>query len=396
MSKARIEAATLPSEASAERWLFRTSAAAALAIQALVVFGAPGLHGGEDLVPHLRLIELMLEAPGLHNVYAPAYHVLGALLSPLVGLELFPRLFALAGAAALMAGFRFFQRSAGLPAASAALFCFMPYTFSLSWCLPKVEAMGYALTLVGLGLLLRRRHMSVSIVLALTFLVHTAAALLLGLAGGVMALAGRDRRGLLALAGGTLLASPLFAIHVFSGCTVREAFLFSQNDYLRGALPWSFVGNPRTLLLLAAPLAIALAGAGAPDLWRRHRTVAIACSVLLLVYLNEIWLKPFGIGTTLDLRRGLTVLAIPIAASAGMALAAWPQLRVPLLALSAVFALSTTLFVVQDSCYVRPIDLAETREMVVHRCVFRWHGPANRMGGRPAAGPSRLPASEAR
>jgi hypothetical protein len=93
-------------ETPAERWLFRVAASFALALQLLVVLGAPGLHGGEDLVPHLRLIERMQEAPGLHNVYAPAYHVLGALLSPLVGLDVFPRLFALASAVALMAGFR--------------------------------------------------------------------------------------------------------------------------------------------------------------------------------------------------------------------------------------------------------------------------------------------------
>lgn len=380
------EALARTPELPSERWLFRVAAAAALALHAVVVFGAPGLHGGEDLVPHLRIIELMRDKPGLHNVYAPAYHVLGALLSNWVGLDLYPRLFAFAGAAALMAGFRIFQRCAGLPAASAALFCFMPYAFSLSWCVPKVEAAGYALTLTGLGLLLHRRHSMVSIVLALTFFVHTAAALLFGLAGGIIALANRDRRGLLALAGGTMLASPLFVAHVAGGCTLREAFLFSRDDYLRGPLPWSFAGNPTGLLLLASPLVLALAGAGGPALWRRHRAVAITCAVLVLFYLNEIWLKPFGIGTTLDLRRGLTVLAIPAAASAGMALATWPRLAAPVVAFSGVFALGTTLFVVQSSCSVRLIDLAETREMTVQRCVFRWSGPAYRPGGRPLPG----------
>ncbi|HTF35310.1 MAG TPA: hypothetical protein VK714_16625 [Myxococcota bacterium] len=383
------EALALTPELPSERWLFRVAAAVALALHAVVVFGAPGLHGGEDLVPHLRLIELMRDQPGLHNVYAPAYHVLGALLSHWVGLDLYPRLFAFAGAAALMAGFRVFQRCAGLPAASAALFCFMPYAFSLSWCVPKVEAMGYALTLTGLGLLLRRRHVMVSIVLALTFFVHTAAALLFGLAGGILALASRDRGSLLALAAGTMLASPLFAVHVASGCTLREAFLFSRDDYLRGPLPWSFAGNPTELLLLASPLALVLAAAGAPALWRRHRAVAVSCAVLVVFYLNEIWFKPFGMGTTLDLRRGLTVLAIPVAASAGMALAARPRLAAPVVAFSGAFALSTTLFVVQSSCFVRPIDLAETREMTVQRCVFRWNGPAYWPGGRRLPGDSR-------
>ena len=91
------EALALTPELPSERWLFRVAAAAALALHAVVVFGAPGLHGGEDLVPHLRLIELMRDKPGLHNVYAPAYHVLGALLSNWVGLDLYPRLFRLRG-----------------------------------------------------------------------------------------------------------------------------------------------------------------------------------------------------------------------------------------------------------------------------------------------------------
>ena len=84
------------------------------------LFGAPGLHGGGRRF-RLRIIELMRDEHALHNVYASAYHVLGALLSNWVGLDLYPRLFAFAGAAALMAGFRIFQRCAGLPAASAAL-----------------------------------------------------------------------------------------------------------------------------------------------------------------------------------------------------------------------------------------------------------------------------------
>lgn len=378
-------------ESPRETRRFRASAALALVLQALIAFGWPGLHGGEDLVPHLRLVERTAEAPGLHNVYAPAFHVLGALLAPAVGIAHWPGLFAFLGAAALLAGYRYFQRSAGLPAASAALFCFVPYLLSLSWCIPKIEAAGYALTLVGLGLLLRDRHVLVSIVLALAFLVHTAAALILGLAGGVLALARRDVRGLAALGGGTLLASPLFAAHLAAGCTLREAFLFSRDDYLRDVAPWSFATDPGGLLLLAGPIALALAMLGAAPLWRRSRPVAITCAALLVVYANEIWLTPFGMGTTLDLRRGLTVLAIPLASSAGMALAARPRLELPALALSGVFLVFASLFVVQRACYVRAVDVAETRELVVQRCVFRWSGPAYRPGGLPQQAPGGAP-----
>lgn len=370
-------------ESPRETRLFRASAALALVLQALLCFGWPDLRGGEDLVPHLRLVERTAESPGIHNVYAPAFHVLGALATPFLGLGRWPGLFAFLGAAGLLAGYRYFQRSAGLPASSAALFCFAPYLLSLSWCIPKIEAAGYAFTLLGLGLLLRNRHVLVSVVLALAFLVHTAAALLLGLAGGILALARGDLRGLVALAGGTLLASPLFLAHLAAGCTLPEAFLFSRDDYLRDVLPWSFAADPAGLLLLAGPIALVLAFLGAVPLWRRSRPVAITCAALLVVYANEVWLVPFGIGTTLDLRRGLTVLAMPVAAAAGMALSVRPRLEIPAVVLSGIFAIAASLFVVQRACYVRVVDVAETRELVVQRCVFRWNGPAYRPGGLP-------------
>ncbi len=380
MSSSQPVAASIAAETPRDTLVFRVVAGVAVLLQLLVIFGNPELHGGEDLVPHLRLIERMGEAPGLHNVYAPAYHVLGALLSPLTGLAIYPRLFALLGAVALMAGFRVFQRAAGLPSASSAVFCLLPYTYSLSWCIPKIEAAGYALTLLGLACLLRRRWVALVLVLAATFLVHTAAALLLGLAGGVLALARNERFGLLALACGTVLASPLFIAHMASGCSAAQALLFSQDDYLRGALPWSFQGGVAGFLLLAGPLTLALAVLGARGLWQRDPGLAVVCAVLVGVYLNEIWLEPFGIGTTLDLRRGLTVLAIPVSAAAGVALAAHPRWLLPMLGALALVAAATIFMVVPGSCYVRVIDVAETREMSVQRCVFRWTGPAYRPG----------------
>src|SRR5262245_5865006 len=105
------------SQAAGDRW-FRASAAAALALHALVLARGDGLQGGADLQVHLRLMQLMAESPALRNTYAPAYHALGALLAPALGYPVYTKLIAFLSAAGLIAGFRFFQRAAGLPAAA--------------------------------------------------------------------------------------------------------------------------------------------------------------------------------------------------------------------------------------------------------------------------------------
>jgi hypothetical protein len=139
-------------------WLFPATAASVIALHAILLFGSPGLHGGVDLLAHLRMVELMGSAVALRNVYPPAYHLLGALLSPLIGLAAYPKLFAVGATAVSIGCFRFFQRRAGLPDHVSILFALWPYSFSLSWSMPKVEVLGYALVFFGLGLLLARRH----------------------------------------------------------------------------------------------------------------------------------------------------------------------------------------------------------------------------------------------
>lgn len=336
------------------------------------MFGRPGLQGGADLLPHLGLIRRTAQQPGLHNVYAPALHLVGALLSPWLGLAAVVKLVSFGGAVAWIAGFRFFQRAAELPAASSALFALLPYGFALSYCTPKMEAWGYALAFVGLGLLLRGRRVAVACVVALCFAVHTAAALLLGVAGGVLALALRDARALAALAAGALLATPLLAAHLAAGCSLPEALLFSRFDYLRGV---EQRGSPRLLvLLLASPPALVAAAAGAGALWRRSRPLAALCAVLAVLYLNELWIAPFGTRTTLDLLRGLSVLAFPVAIAAGLALAPRPR-ATALLLLCALWTLGSVRHVLPRSCFVRPIGLHEIDGLEVARCSFRWQGP---------------------
>lgn len=362
--------------------LFRWSAAAALAVHALVLLGSDGLSGGGDLKPHLRLIQLMGEEPALRSVYAPAYHVLGALLSPLTGLAAYPKWFAWLSLAGLIGAFRFFQRSVALPDESSALFAWMPYHFALTGCLPKVEAAGYALALLGLALLWRRRHVPVALCLVAAFLVHTAAALFLGLAGGVLALALRDPRGLLALAAGTLLALPLPLAHLAAGCTPAQALLFSQGDYLRAAPRATYLEHWDWILWLANPVALVAAGFGARPLWRASRPLAGLCALVLALYGNEVWLAPFGARTTLDLLRGLTLLAIPVACAGGLALAGRRKLAIGAIAASLVVSGVAAREVLPRACVSKPIDLAEIASFDVDRCQFRWRRSARPGSGR--------------
>ena len=361
---------------------FRLSAALSLTLQALHSWRREGLWGGGDLVPHLRLIELTQQEPGLHNTYAPAYHVLGALVEPVLGFEAYTRLFALGAAALLIAGFRAFQRAAGLPDAAASLFALTPYVMSLSWCTPKVEAAGYALLLFGLAGLLRGRHARVALLLAAAFAVHTASALLFGLAGGVLCVSRGDWRGLLALAVGTLGATPLLAAQLAAGCSPAEALLFARGGYARalheGLVPrrWPW------LIPLANPVALAAALWGATALWRHQRSLGILCAVLVLVYLNNFWLAPFGHRTLVTPLRGLSVLAIPIAIAAGNWTRRSAGVRAWVVGLSALFAVAASVWVVPQACFVREIRSDEIGAVQVQRCSFLWRRSGTPQGPR--------------
>jgi hypothetical protein len=365
--------------------LFWTCAAAAVLLHTLLALIPPLIRGGADLLPHLRLMQQMAEDPDLRTVYAPAYHAIGALLSLVIGLGAVPKLFAFASVLAMIAGFRAFQRAAGLPDASAALFVLFPYSFALSWCLPKVEAAGCALVFVGLACLVRRRYAATAALLAVTFLFHTASALLYGLAGGVLSLARRDLKGLAALAAGSVAAAPLFALHLADGCTPAEAFLLSQADYLRDRqmTPLPFLDR---ILVLANPVMLVLGALGARPLWQRNRALAITCAVVAVFYLNELWLAPFEKRTSLNLMRGLSTLAFPVSVAAGVALqeltSRWQRW---ILAGCALWAAVAVFSVVPSSCHVHEFALAELQGLEVSRCQFSWRGPAIRRPGRPPA-----------
>ncbi len=329
--------------------MFRLSAAGALALHATLPFATEGIHGGADLRPHLRLLQQMAEDPALRTVYAPAYHALGSIFEPWFGLAGVTKLFAFAAAAALIAGFRSFQRAADLPDLASALFAWSPYAFALTWCIPKVEAAGYALAFAGLGWLLGKRYLAAAAALSATFFVHTAAGLVFGLCGGVIALARRDGRAIIALAAGSLGAAPLFASHLVAGCSLSEAFLLSSGDYLRP--PAAAPSNSRLahVAILAGPIGLLAGAIGTSALWRVNRPVALMSATVFVLYWNELWLAPFDMGSTLNLLRGLALLAFAVAIPAGFALDARRRLAPWILASCALWAGASSLWIVPNS-----------------------------------------------
>jgi len=374
-------------EAFGPGWLFPATAAAVIALHAVLLLASRGLHGGVDLLAHLRMVELMESAPALHNVYPPAYHLLGALLSPIVGLAAYPKLFAVGATAVSIGCFRFFQRRAGLPDHVSILFALWPYSFSLSWSMPKIEVLGYALTFLGLGLLLARRHAWLALVVAASFWVHTPGALLLGICGGVLALVRRDARALAALALGALGAVPLLGAHLAAGCSLQQALLFEEGDYLHIATLRSSMNRWPLLVALASPPALIAAIAGARTVWSRDRAIAALCAALALLYLQELWLAPFGVGTTVNLNRGLSLLVVPVAISAGVWLACRPRLAPWVLGAAALWCVACALTVAREPIFWRPVALEEIRDLRMARCRFGWNAPhaAHRKDHRPRA-----------
>jgi len=127
--------------------------------------------------------------------------------------------------------------------------------------------------------------------------------------------------------------------------------------------------------LLTNPLAVVAAALGVRRAWDRHRTTTAVCAVVMVLYLNELWLAPLGRGTTLNLLRGLTLLAIPVSVWGGIALARYPRWRAWVLSLSVLWLVSTAFTAVPRTFFIRPIALTELEALQVERCTFRWRGP---------------------
>jgi len=324
----------------------------------------------------------MSDRLALYNTYAPGYAALGSLATPILGVELYVKVFALLASLFLMAGFRFFQRAAKLPDTASAVFVFTPYLLALSACTPKIETLGYGLLLFCIGLLLKKRYVGVALVVAVCFYWHTASALLLGLVGGVLCLARRDWRGLAALAFGSALAAPLMAAHIEAGCSFAESLMLARGGFSPVAGTPVVPPNWPWLLPLANPASLVAAGLGAAATWRRNRPIAILCCAFVLLYLNNVWLAPFEIRTLVTLLRGLPMLAIPVAIAAGVFAARSSRRAVGVVGLAALVAVASVPTAIPNACFTRRIDLAEIAGTSIERCIFRWHILA---GGRPEA-----------
>lgn len=348
------------------------SVAGALTLHAWLLATSDGIVGGGDLKPHLRLIQQMAESPGLRNVYAPAYHGIGAAFTQLFPLDVYPKLFAWLSMATLVAAFYRFQRALALPDMATVLFAWSPYHFALTTCLPKIEVAGYAICLLGLSFLFERRPRALALALTAAFWVHTSSALVLGYAAGVIALARRDTQSISALAVGTLLAAPLPLTHVLAGCSFPEALLFSHGDYLRSAIRENPLASIRHIALLANPIALVAAILGTKALVQYHRSLAVGCFAMVLLYTNELWLAPFNIRTTLDLTRGLTLLSIPLSLAGGLALGAHPRNAFAAVIGSIALAGTAIAWAIPTTCVSKPVDIATIDALSVDRCQFRW------------------------
>jgi len=369
------------------RGLFPSLAAAVVGFHAVLLFGAEGLQGGGDLLPHLRLVELMRLDPAIRSPYPPAFHVLGALLAPFCGLVIYTKLFMVAAVACQIAAFRRFQRAAGLPDASALLFTLWPYSFTQSWTV-RIELAGYALVFLALALLLRRRYVSLALVTAASFWVHTAAAVLLGLSAGVLALARRDGRALGALALGSLGFLPLLASHLGAGCTLQQALLLSPGDLWHPNQPLATLAKWPLIVTLASPPVLVAALVGAPRLWKQHRDVSWLCLALLFLYLQELWLAPFGASTTSTLMRSLSFLVLPVCAAAGSGLAAQPaRVALPWLVAAGVWCGAAATTVAREALAWRAVGLEEIRDLRPLRCSFAFSAPNRRRTGGPGPAP---------
>jgi uncharacterized membrane protein (UPF0136 family) len=102
------------------------------------------------------------------------------------------------------------------------------------------------------------------------------------------------------------------------------------------------------------------------------------CVAIMLLYLNEIWLTPFGARSTLDLLRGLTIFALPVAIAAGLQLEGRPRALRAVTAGSAALAVATSLWIVPSVCVSKAVDVDAVGMFDVDRCAFRWRLRADR------------------
>jgi hypothetical protein len=168
---------------------------------------------------------------------------------------------------------------------------------------------------------------------------------------------------------------PLVGAHLAAGCTLQQSLLFAEGDYLHAARYHGTLDRWPLMLALASPPILGAAFLGARATWRRHRPIALLCAALTLLYLQELWLAPFGFSTSFNLIRGLAMLALPVSVAAGVHLAQRPRLAPWLLAAAALWCVGTTFTVAKQPLSWRPVALEEIRDLRMARCRFGWRAP---------------------
>ena len=167
---------------------------------------------------------------------------------------------------------------------------------------------------------------------------------------------------------------------------VSQCLLFNRSGYWDSPNTGLVPENWQSIALLASPVLIVVAGLGAGALWRHSIPLACMGAAFLLIYTNQAWMAPFGVRSVVGFDRGLPLLAVPVAMSAGLYLERGRWLRWIVVGLSALWLVTTAATVLPGSCFVRPIAESELEGMQVERCSFTWRSPARRPEGRVLGG----------
>ena len=101
--------------------------------------------------------------------------------------------------------------------------------------------------------------------------------------------------------------------------------------------------------------------------------MAIVALVVVLLCTNELWLGLLGVGSTLNLLRGLTILAFPLAAAAGVFVAGLsPRAGAGVVAACALLAVASSAVALPGSCHRVAVDAERLPALELDRCTFRW------------------------
>lgn len=352
---------------------FRDSGPICIGIYAAVacatLFGQAALYGGEDLVPHLWLIDNVWN--GASNVYAPAYRWVGALAVPVLGFTLYVKLFALGSGVLSLIGLGRLASVVGSRKWSLWAYVLFPYSYCLVVCVPKVELAALGPMYWGLALAVERKPLRACTLLVLTFYIHTATAIAFG--GALVVVSVRRWTGrqcavaMLAVASGIC---PLLAAHLCAGCSVRESLLFARGGYEYGG--GAILNDLVLSLALASPPLLVLAAISFGRRLPGSSDLSLVLGYFFALYLGGLAVSLAGFEGPFSPVRGLTLLLGPVSILAGSELASFSARRRLFTAIALVWLVVAATYFIPGSCWTRPVDPSERQGVRVERCRFIW------------------------